>query len=375
LQSFSYFVELYTSRYEKLDGDAYGMLVISERSRCDSEWFVLSYDNNLEYDPATESTYWRNCERRRDPGFDADDNTVGFDFAQYSCDSRTASCPELPPAHAEYDAYEGWGPDDPPIRDHGLCELAMEDAAPADGLWRGMNHHSQFKCVRIIQANEEPDAVHKKRPDEFGLNAAYTFNSCTVQDCGSTADCVQSQTVSDDPIEAKYPVFECTATDEMPAVGAVGWAAVNYSPYGHATAGETEDGQPILIPATDTYNGGCINEDAQWEYLCPYPEYGWETEPPLDAYGRYHCYCWEGMFLWAPDDTVGVCNEPCPDAGVCIECETPGVADCSPLQCDWSGNAGYNPRSALIWSADGVDAGVNGSVWAPDEPDMSACEE
>jgi hypothetical protein len=108
--------------------------------------------------------------------------------------------------------------------------------------------------------------------------------------------------------------------------------AVNYQPYGHMVAGDSATDE--LVPDGDpTYNGGCVNEDAEWPDLCPYPEFGVCSSAPTGAFGRYHCYGWDSMFLWAPDDAT---------------------------------TDNYT-RNTLLFAEDTGDA-LNMSVWAPASP-------
>ncbi len=292
LRSFAHFIELYTARYQPPSGvELYGRLLVAERSRCNTDTFVLGYGSGAAYDQSVASTYWRSCYRNRDPGFDADDTgEAGNDFAQWSCDSRTGSCAAVPPAHPDRDAEGYDASTDELLRDHGLCELG--GVPPADGVWRGMHHHSQFKCMRISDAD--------------GLSASpptLTFNYCWAESCeGEGIECVLSR--SNGELETRDPVIACTADSGAADDYEVGWMAVRYQPYGHMVDPD-HDGTLTLAEGTDPdYNGGCVNEDAEWPDLCPYPEFGVCSSAPTGAFGRYHCYGWDSMFLWAPDDAT-----------------------------------------------------------------------
>ena len=150
LNSFSFFLELYTSFYEPpVSGMGPGTLVIRERSRCNLADLPLRYDFTVT-DPAVLtdgysgasgapvggalSTYWRSCARRRDAAFNSSTPVPGMDFAQWTCPGTTGSCPAAPPAHPTLIP-----PTDPKatlLRNHGVCELG--GAKPADmvcGKW------------------------------------------------------------------------------------------------------------------------------------------------------------------------------------------------------------------------------------------------
>lgn len=316
LQSFAYYVELQAAWYEQDEGEQYGRLVIAERSRCDGDFFPLGYDDLQSYDPGQPGSYWRSCTRRRDPSFDAEEQGAGNDFAQWSCDTRHGSCPVTPPAHPEKDASAGLDPDVDLLRDHGLCELG--GATPADGVWRGMNHHSQFKCVAVSPADPGLPR-HWATPEEFDGSGTLVMNDCRAESCADEVDCVESR--RNDERDASHPIVRCVARSsaERPEAGEVGWAAVRYQPYGHIDDDGEQDDRD--------YAGSCINEDAEWlydesadsgdsgdaprEFLCPFPEFGRLAEPATDAFGRFRCHGWDAFFLWAgPEETPDDFDRP-----------------------------------------------------------------
>lgn len=292
LRSFAHFVELYTTRYEPPVGLApHGTLVIAERSRCDAS-FPLGYGADTAYDPADPSTYWRSCERRRDPDFNADGAQPGHDFGRWGCSSRSGSCPAAPmPAHASVSTLPD--PSTSLLRGHGLCELG--GALPADGTWRGMNHHSQFQCVRVVTDGTE-SAAYDRGASDFGATGSLVFNDCQVSDCAGAPGCTDS--IAPVGVGASSPIIECARTGGV-TPGRVGWAALTYQPYGHVTTG----GVPI---GDTTYNGGCINEDAEYAVLCPAPEFGYCASAPSGAFGRYRCAGWDSLFVWGEDTGTGV---------------------------------------------------------------------
>ncbi|WP_428268299.1 hypothetical protein [Haliangium sp.] len=291
LRSFAYFVELYTARYQASETGPLGRLIIAERPRCDGDFFPLVYTDDdvlTSYDSEQAGSYWRSCTRKRDPNFDADSGRAGYDFAQWTCDPRRESCATPAPAHPSIDAVGGLDPDQVLMREHGLCELG-EGQVPADGRWRGMNHHSQFRCVAVAE-NDPGLPRHTAAPDDFsaGADQTLTMNDCHAVRCDEV-DCVESR--DGGWWSASDPVVRCEARAGTPEVGEVGWAAVGYSPYGHVAPNGSVDGED--------YAGSCINEDAEWEFLCPVPEFGLLLTAPLEAFGRFRCFGWESFFLWA----------------------------------------------------------------------------
>lgn len=322
LNSFAYFLELYTSRYQDSATGPYGSLIIAERSRCAGNQFPLLYaesDNLRSYAADTATSYWRSCARKRDPAFDADSDRAGFDFAQWTCDARSESCSTPPPAHPTIDASTPLDPDQVLMRGHGLCELG-EGQTPADGVWRGMSHHSQFQCVAVAENDPGLPRAWAKPADFVGRSGSaprLAMNDCRAVVCDE-ADCSESRDGgsggSDDP------VVRCAPHGGVPEVGTVGWAAVSYRPYGHID----NDGQQD----SEVYAGSCINEDAEWAYLCPAPEFGRLSQALTDAFGRFRCHGWESFFLWA----------------------------------EVSESGGDFDRASLVWASPG-EAAPNGSVW------------
>lgn len=300
LRAFSHFVELHETSWEELvfPGDpspspsilpatVSGILRIKERSRCGI--FPLGYGQEAEYNPEDGASYWRNCQRRRHPDFGDDPSVPGFDFARFSCDSPSGSCPKPPlPAHPTHPSFPN--PAAELLRNHGLCELGA--APPADGFWRGMGHHSQFQCVRIV--GEENEGGRQDRSvSDFGESGSLVFNACVIFDCEDAEGCADSTPPwrAPDPFA---PLIQCTQDAGLVEEGAVGWAAYRYRPYGHVDT----NGAPV---GDSEYLGGCINEIAEYPALCPVPEFSRCEEPERDAFGRYPCHGWESLFLWADD--------------------------------------------------------------------------
>jgi hypothetical protein len=221
--SFAHFMELHRSYYQTPKSlDALGAFVIEERSRCDGD-FPMGYDNEP-------GEYWLQCARRRDARFDADAPLPGFDFAAYSClDPNTnepvkqGSCPvPVPPVKPRPGVTTA-----PP---HGLCDLL----GAWDQNWRGMHHHSQFKCV-LVSEDDVPQAVSIQ--DVRGSDAYLDFQRCLAK---------------------KSEGFACSAFPA--AANLVGWAAVRYATKRKLP---TLDG---LFPVNQV--AGCIDE-SEWTGLCP----------------------------------------------------------------------------------------------------------
>jgi hypothetical protein len=188
------------------------------------------------------------------------------------------------------------------LRDFGLCSL--NGNAPADGKWRGMNHHSQFKCVSITSS---PTANGVDRaPTDVSASGNLVLNQCAARPCASATDptCSTSQGAG---AQTRRPVMDCRAI--VPGVaGSVGLAAVKYQPYGPSIAGY----------ASSTYAGSCVNDDVENQlvtgpfltWLCPEPEYssvfssaaGIAAAQKLKsdaAFGRFSCSGDLKAFLWA----------------------------------------------------------------------------
>jgi hypothetical protein len=302
VNSFSYFMELYTSWFEPTSGPTTGRLWIAERSRCAPD-FPLRYDTGSNpdmqrdlYDAGTGMTYWRNCSRGIDPKYNSSVmNVPGFDFAQYTCataNTGTVSpCPIVPPAHAIYTAPVDAGT--VLLRNFGLCEL--NGVLPADRRWRGLLHASQFKCVNVTTGTKMTLIDHDT--SEFSAagpgSAPLTFESCHARQCDGGVACSTKSGPQGSPLlQSQVPSISCTATGS-PAAGLFGFAALNYNAYGPASLG-----YPKL-----TYQGGCINEDSEYgSYVCPFPQFSLDPTAGPNAFGRYSCYGKGQNYLWCCGD-------------------------------------------------------------------------
>ncbi len=327
LAQFSYFVELYTAYYEPSAG-VHGALVIQERARCDATTFPLRYDpafttgadggspsDAFSFGIDAGSTYWRSCERRRDPGYSSSAMVgalgAGNDFAQWSCPSTTGTCPFQGPPSATQVA-----PTNPAttfFRDFGRCGLSGQ--LPRDQRWRGFGHHSQFKCVNVTTT--APGGINVP-PASFGAGREqYVFNECVAVACGADeSTCRRGQGTG---TQTAQPLLSCTPR-LVPTAGQVGFAAVGYRPYGPTTSA----GSTYTAPEGLTYRGGCVNEDAEsaiagayLSYLCPFPEFSLERARADVAYGRHSCYRRPANFLWSgPTPQRATLRWSASDAGV-----------------------------------------------------------
>ncbi len=311
LHSFAYFLELADSWYVPGAAGAPGALVIAERSRCDLA-FPLHYaipDGGSAqpaeaYDGGDGSSYWRSCARRRDPMFNANSADLAMDFGRFVCANPMGSCPAEFPAHPTLG-----GAQDPAkslMRHHGLCELG--GARPQDGLWRGLLHHSQFKCANVttvaVDRTQAGNATVYNFQEFASVGEAtvgkFVFNACAATRCTGPTDpaCRTALGSGDQP---SRPSITCRAT---PVVGGeVGFAAVGFFNYSNPSG------------TTNAYRGGCVNEDVEApagvppppstqtasyvSWLCPYPEYNILPERAPASFGRYACYGDLPNFLWS----------------------------------------------------------------------------
>ena len=281
LRSFSHFVELHRAYVEPPpSGGRFGKLIVEERYRCDPRDFPLRYDDAVDpaaptdgYRPDTPETYWRSCQRGVDPAFTPATPSPGYDFAQWSCAGDDCSAvPEGPPDDRMDLVGEALPLGTAPPIGATLCELGAR--FPADGLWRGMHHHSQFKCVHAGALGEVGVPLGSVN------DGSLVLNECEAIRCdGSDASCVGSRFVSPTS-QAQEPLLQCRALDNVSSPQ-VGFAAVSYRPYG--TRFITVDGDNA------DYRGGCINEDAEFAaHLCPGPVF--RTNSRTDGFGRESCF-------------------------------------------------------------------------------------
>ena len=279
----SFFIELHDGWYEPgAEADDPGRFIVSERSRCDSQELALGYEADV-------GPYWNSCHRRRAAGFN-DDHHIGYDFARYGCDpedelgGEARLCPTLEPT-------VGDKPAPGVIQSHGLC---ADDVVlpPEDGVWRGMNHHSQFQCVQVVNTPEEAWEVAESSvfttSNDVGENHV---NRCEFVDCeGEGDDCVETTEVDlGAPVENNsLPSVSCDSeTVEDVGLGAVTWIARRYRPH--------------LTP--EVYQRGCVDEWVEWPQLCPGGVERAIGEGVVSNFGRLICGC--AVNFGGPDCDLG----------------------------------------------------------------------
>ncbi|HEY3447513.1 MAG TPA: hypothetical protein VGK67_14255 [Myxococcales bacterium] len=320
---FAYFMELYAGAYvPPAAGETYGSYVIEERSRCTASawqhWAPLA----VGYESGANDS-WRNCARATD--WTGAAGEVGADFGKWN---PAGAPPPIVDAPQDPDAL---------MPAHGLCEVSLPAGGPADGVWRGMNHESQFKCV-VVTNTIPSDPVKAKRSrkpqDLMPQNAAPEhFNLCHIECPGGAACPNSSQGPAGALPNPSSPVLTCeSVTDSVlgnPKPTLVGFAAYRYS----ATA-----------------TRGCINEANEPAYraLCP----AYLRDPAVVTsstakFGSLVCGC--GEFLGgvnckrgcAPIDSFKVSNyDPATRAGYWM-CVHPVASQATVLQQDPAAGTGY----------------------------------
>jgi hypothetical protein len=296
--------------------------------------------------------YWRSCVRNRDASWDVDpggngaqaglQQRSGFDFAQYSCgaDRRNGTCAVPPPV-----ARLPEGPfERPPV--HGVCDTPLADRAP-DLPWMGMNHHSQFKCVRAVDPIAAQD--RRVRPYEHPFNAFFSLNDVPETAVDDRQNPLTLHQCALTPAAPGTPAsVSCSALDGQAVRRQdVGFASVRYvdtSATGIYTRGCIDEWKPAPV---DSPRNEPADVDA-WRDLCP-----GHQENPIgvvgagnpSAFGRLSCGC--------TSHTGGAyCEIPCADA--LFAGDNPGVAGCDPATgyCPF-GTADRDHRVGL-WMCGGV---------------------
>lgn len=317
---FSYLIELHRGFYEPGSlWASFGQYVIQERNRCELDAFFLNYGEEPDG-----HDYWRECTRSRDASFSGSGNPAqpdfGLDFARWSCKDESGGCPIPPPPT-----------DSTPLGDqipiHGMCQVPIPpidaECDQADspwlcvdgGVWRGMSHHSQFRCV---VASDEPPADPPLEPrvplSRFSNTGDYLLNRCYLdcpegdQTCASDCEgsgCNQSSRHVLERPNPSQAQFVCQVDTNPPSAGTVGIAAVNFIGPGEYQRGCIDEWTPTA-PGPDAANNP---EIAGWRGLCP----GWTRDPAgtigkgtLTNFGRLQCGCIENY--------GGLdCNIGCPD--------------------------------------------------------------
>ncbi len=295
---FTYFLELYRLSFQAYSSQSpdLGKLVISERKRClpqGSSPLLFVPTTALTY-PATEDVYWKSCARAQEPGYDGSDlekSQLGMDFARWTCPNTVKrvgsvfepACVASPPPVI---ARTSGG-----VPPHGLCDSAEGSLPPLDGIWRGMHHASQFKCVRVWDqappAGEGGEKYKWMKSDAlWGTEGALAekhaaFNSCAIDGTGEESS-ERPNALLASTVEFAAPKLTCTAKAQTSAKaiqpGAIGFVALRY--------GATRALAPL----------GCIDEgkDANYKALCPGYEALPQATPAMgdkDVFGKLICGC------------------------------------------------------------------------------------
>ena len=182
---FSYFMELHTGWFEFNNG--VGTYIIQERRRAEDP-NSFSYVDLKPNDSGHE--YWRECSTLPDRGWSEDSLSISLDLAGY--------------------------------------ETEGSDSSTA---FRGMNHHSLFKCLLVTNT---PQAII---PTELGVDDIDTVFSGLTQ-------CTPRYSERTRPINPKETKFDCSPVQTSQAIDKVMWGLSKYESYSFP----------------EDYTRGCINE-------------------------------------------------------------------------------------------------------------------
>lgn len=220
-----------------------------------------------EGDPG-KGSHWRACIRKRDSAYDGAQSKQGMDFGQFPWDTGDLSIG-----------------------------------------WHGMNHHSQFKCLKVSAAPDQPNEVTKSDIASEG----YQLNTCTAAGSAGPLPVTDSMNPSD-------PQMSCIplpgAQVDTLENGDVRWAVQDYL---HYDANSCDESTPEY-DCTENFIRGCVNECAELEESCPLclktrgscpgyhedPVKGQCTDITTD-FGRLLCGCGEHF-------GGGECQVACPES-------------------------------------------------------------
>ena len=169
--AFAYFGELYRGWYSPAAaGSAYGVYHIAEKSRLpsapESERVFIGYDSDYELQHGaadlTTVDLMKECLVWPDPAYDPESAypAVNQDFARLG--------PESP--SMDFTMTVETSP--------GVFQVVPQNS------WDGMNHHSQFRCVQIVNSPPEDPTLEPNKltrddfTDSYGLRCQ--FNSCSA---------------------------------------------------------------------------------------------------------------------------------------------------------------------------------------------------
>jgi hypothetical protein len=216
----AYFGELHRGYYvPPATGEKYGSYHIREKKR--------PTEVAIEYPPA-EKPVMAQCFVHPDPSFSASKPAIGLDFVRFSPNGA-----------------------DPRPRDYGYST----PPGPVT-TWFGMTHHSQFKCLTIVDKGDPDLALPEEHPQKLtvaGLTEIdpnttapflrYTVNTCYAQPGSSNPDFGIANPAD--------PNILCTPSTTVTA-GTVAWAAVRYRPF----------------YVDSDYKRGCVNDCATTKAHC-----------------------------------------------------------------------------------------------------------
>lgn len=274
-----------------------------------------------------------------------------MDFGRWSCADQTGQCP-LDPAIDTSNELEA-----PP---RGLCQVNLADDEP----WRGMNHHSQFKCVVIDNTLDEREGQGQRDETSLGNVALLSelhdgqgpntdelqFNRCFVAcpendiDCSLDCDgavCAESSEppflLEANPRATKIACEPVSAADGGVTADDVGFVAVRYK-------------APYSLDGDGNVERGCIDESllGPWKDLCPgrieNPS-GVKALDNTNNFGELGCGCdfnfgGVGCTTGCPTELVHYGNVPleeilcandaeCPEGLICLDgaCIRDGICD------------------------------------------------
>lgn len=303
----SYYIELSRSYYREIEGSpgGHGAYVIVEKAR--SLTAPVAEQLELTYVSST-GPYWRECLRSRDASYESGvtlpasttpaDAPLNYDYARWhecevsipgdgDCQVSDVDAENPRRGRGPYIAYDGRRP---------ITAAARYDEA-GDGVWPGMNHHSQFKCLALgngtsVVANPQGH-VALADVSSGDVQREWTMVECRLAPTGTTLRTVGSDGPLVGDANPADPQFACQPVTNAAQISAFAdsstengrryWFVANYR---HYAPGE---------PETE-YSLGCINEAMEWPFLCngydPNPFFS--TAVPsgtIGNYGRLVCGC------------------------------------------------------------------------------------
>lgn len=301
----AYYMELSRGYWRQLSSGAgdtpspggHGAYVIQEKSRSAAATESLALELTYTSD---EGSYWQECLRNRDTAYPngesftaetpAAEVPLNFDFAHWQeCEVEgdgTGHCQvgdssaEVQRRGIDYIAYDGRRP---------ATAAARYDEA-GDGVWPGMNHHSQFKCVSLADETNPTGYVDPAELDD--ATREWTLVECRLSD--GTTRTVGSDAALGAGANPADPQFDCTPVTDTLAIGNLSGVSEStgqrywvVSRYQHYEAGD---------PDRTEYTRGCINEAYEWPFLCN----GFDVDPRFSTanpsgtrgnFGRLVCGC------------------------------------------------------------------------------------